>query len=191
MSKIYQNKNFWSYLILIASLVLFAASFVFKSPVLNETSLEYKERELQRGIHLQEGDAAKVLTDTSLIRRLSENKETQADIDLLYNKPYGLYLYKGVESNQPYLHFWNTATIIIPDSILHQIKDEKLQKLANGYYLIKKFAAVNTKDITVYSAILVQSTYYLNSTDYAKETFPLSPDLTSIAVLAKPQRLMQ
>ncbi|HTG56955.1 MAG TPA: hypothetical protein VL943_11840, partial [Niabella sp.] len=181
MNKVYQNKNFWSYLILIASLVLFAGSFVFKSPSLNETSLEYKERELQKGIHKQEDDAAKLLKDTSLVRRLSENKETQADMDLLYNKPYGLYLYKGGQGNQRYLHFWNTATIIIPDSVLYQVKDEQLEKLANGYYLIKKFGAANLKDVAIYSAILVQSTYYLNSTDYAKETFPLSPGLTSIA----------
>lgn len=178
MNKLYQNKNFWSYLILIVSLVLFAGSFVFKSPSLNETTLEYKEKELQRGIHKQEHDAASVLRDTALIRRLSENRETQADVDMLYGKPYGLYIYKGA---QGYLHFWNTATIIIPDSILYQVKDEKLEKLANGYYLIKKIPAANLRDVTVYYVILIQSTYYLNSTDYAKETFPLSPHLTSIA----------
>jgi signal transduction histidine kinase len=185
MNKVYQNKNFWSYLILIASLVLFVGSFIFKAPFLNETSLEYKEKELQKGIHKQERDAIALLKDTALIRRLSENRETQNDIDLLYNKPYGLYLYKGAENSQPYLHFWNTATIIIPDSVLHQIKDEKLEKLANGYYLIKKIPAENIKDVSLYYAILVQSTYYLNSTDYAKETFPIRPDLTSIASVSE------
>lgn len=185
MIKIYRNKNFWSYLILAFSLVLFAGSFVFKSPSLNETSLEYREIELQNGIHKQEKDAAALVKDTALIRRLSDNTETQADMNLLYGKLYGLYVYKGVGRNSSYLHFWNTATVTIPDSVLYNVKDEKLEKLSNGYYLIKRFPAAHLEDVVIYTAVLVQSTYYLNSADYTKEIFPLSPGLTAVAAVSE------
>ncbi len=182
MSKIYQNKNFWSYAILILSFLLFISTFILKPFSLSQTNLHHRVKELENIIHKQEADAAAVLEDTSLIKRLGLAIETVKDLEFLYNKPYCFYVYKKSKETD-YLTFWNTALIIIPDSILREINNEALVKLDNGYYYVKRMPCKYDASLNIFCAILVQSHFY-NENAFFQNTFPLSAHLNKLAEIS-------
>lgn len=179
MNKFKGNNIFWSYFMLFASIALFIASFGFKVFSFNKISVEYRGKELEKGLHFQEQDAAAVVLDAGLISRLATAKETQADLDYLYNKPYFFYIYKKSGSSQ-YLRFWNTAQVIIPDSLLEKGIDEQFVRLDNGYYVIKKLTHPYEYEIKIYCAILIKSQFFVTTT-FFKQSFPLNTGLDKIA----------
>ncbi|GAB3426228.1 sensor histidine kinase [Niabella aquatica] len=182
MSTIRQNKNFWAYTIFIASFILFIGSFFFKSFSFNQTNLDQRIKEFEQIIHKQEADAAAVLNDTALVKRLAQARETVKDLEFLYNKPYCFYVYKKSKSAE-YLTFWNTALIIIPDSTLKEVNNEKLLKLDNGYYYVKRMPYKYDTGINIFCAILIQSHFY-NENAFFQNTFPLSAHLNRLAEIS-------
>ncbi|MCH5598799.1 hypothetical protein [Niabella ginsengisoli] len=179
MSKLFKNKNSWSYFILFCSLALFAGSFAFQSISVNKSSFEQRVKKLEKGIHQLEKDAASVLSDTALMRRLNIAKQTPADLDYLYNKPYYFYVYQKLNNGQ-YLKFWNTAVMIIPDSVLNDVMDEKFVQLSNGYYYIKKNQSKQHPGLNICYAILIKSQFFIPSENF-KESYPLNKGLDGVA----------
>lgn len=179
MSKLYHHKNFWGYLILCTTFLVFISSFVIKPFSLNETILEHRIKELENNIHKQETDADAVVSDTALINRLSNADESESDLEYLYKKPYCFYIY-GNANNTKYLNFWNTSLIIIPDSILRLVNNEKFIKLDNGYYYIKKLPYKHDAGIDIFCAILIQSVF-ANENTFLVRSFPLNKNLDKLA----------
>ena len=139
-------------------------------------------KEFEKIVHKQEEDATAVLKDTSLIKRLGLAKETVRDLEFLYNKPYCFYVYKK-SGNAEYLTFWNTALVIIPDSILRETNNEKFVKLDNGYYYVKRIPYKYDENVNIFCAILIQSHFY-NENAFFKNAFPLSTYLDRLAEIS-------
>ncbi len=177
MSKIYGNKNFGGIAILVCSSVLFIASFILRPLSVNDTSLKHRVRELQKSVQQFEADIETLVRDTALINRLSSSQieESRRDLEFLYQKPYGFFLYKK-SGNSQFLRFWNTALLIVPDSVLKEVNDEKFETLANGYYYIKKINTGNNPRISIYCTVLIQSEFIVAS-DFLKKSFPLNTAL--------------
>lgn len=181
MGKIYRNKNFGGIAVLVCSSILFIATFVLRPISFNDASLAHRVRELERSVQKLEADATLLVKDTALINRLSssEIEETTRDLEFLYAKPYGFFLYKK-SGNSEYLRFWNTALVMIPDSVLAEVNDEKFAKLANGYYYIKKINSSHYPRISIYCTVLIQSEFVVAS-NFFKKSFPLSTALDNKA----------
>ena len=149
---------------------------------MNDVSLEHKVKKFTQALHRQELDALAVVKDTALINKLADANEPLADLNYLYDKPYTFFIYKRTANSQ-YLKFWNSALVIVPDSILLHGQSEKMVELENGYYLIKALKYIQDTTINIYTAILVQSKFPIES-EYFKQSFPLYPGLDKIADLS-------
>ncbi|WP_346239529.1 HAMP domain-containing sensor histidine kinase [Niabella insulamsoli] len=182
MHSVLKNKNFWSYVILVAAIFLFACSFIFQSLSYNRSSFAQQVKSLEKQIHKQQQDVKMVLEDTALISRFNSGRATQADLDFLYKKPYFFYLY-GTAGTTRYLKFWNTAVTIIPDSIINNGKSEEFLRLSNGYYFIKKSGYKNKDGLKVCYAILIKSQFFITSDNF-KESYPLNTGLDDIAEIS-------
>ena len=185
MDKIIGNKNWGGIAILVCSSVFFVASFLLRPLSVNDASLSKRVHELEKAVHRLEADAESLVKDTALINRLSSAgvEETRHDLEHLYQKPYGFFLYKK-SGNSSFLRFWNTALVIVPDSLLAEVKDEKFLMLPNGYYFIKKIANNNNPQINIYSTVLIQSDFVVAS-DFLKKSFPLNTALDNKALISE------
>ncbi len=178
-----RNSIFWAYFMLIASIALFIVSFALKFFPFDKVSVEHRAKELERQLHVQEKDIATVLNDTALLQRLKTGKETQADLELLYDKYYSLYVYRLLDKAQ-YLKFWSSAHTMLPDSLLDNKNDEQFVRLSNGYYLIKRLYNPEVPGINIYCAILIKSQFFVD-TRFFKQSFPLNTKLDKIADISE------
>lgn len=170
MKKIYNHKYFWGYTLLIVSIILLILSFLLKSAAVNKASLSHQTKVLQKKIHQQEKDFAKLLQDTAVIKRIASGNENKNDLAFGYEKPYFFYLYKKINTYE-FLRFWNTGQLILPDSVLHSNAAEHFVQLANGYYYIKKQRVPYLDSVSAYCAILIKSVYFV-TTHQLNETYP-------------------
>ena len=182
MGSIYRHKNFWNYVILSCSLVLFVWSFMFQSMSFDGASLKHKVNELEKGIHQLERDAAALATDTALMVKLVSAHESPADLESIYSKPYGFFIYNNYNGNRN-LRFWNTAFTFVPDSVLTYGKEDQFKLLSNGYYLIKKLKSAGNPRVEIYSTILVKYEISVPSKHFVND-FPLSSGLDELATIS-------
>lgn len=183
MSKFTQNSNFRNYLIFLGSLLLFASSFIFKYFSIDNASFKNRVETLQNNLHKQEKDAGLIAFNTALINKLVDASESTKNLENIYQKPYGFYAYIKT-GNARYLAFWNTALVIVPDSIINNGKQEQFVLLPNGYYFIKKLNYPSNSNIELYCTFLIKSEFFI-TTNYFKESFPLNKTLDNSADISE------
>lgn len=178
-----RHKYPWQYVLLGLAVLMIAYSFVLKNHIINRGSLSNYAAQFEQQINTRINDFKSVLKDTTLVNRLLNATESEADVLYLWNKPYYFYLYKdGARSD--YIRFWNSNQILPPDSILaDDVKDELFAKLSNGYYYIYQQRLAQQPDVTAYCMILIKSEYYI-PTEYLKQTYPFDNSLDKLAELS-------
>lgn len=181
-----RHKYPWQYLLLSIAVIMIAYSFVLKSHIINLGSLSNHAAQFEQQINTRINDFKSVLNDTTLVNRLLNATESEADVMYLWEKPYYFYLYKDV-NNTDYLRFWNTQQILPPDSILtDDVRNEMFAKLANGYYYIYQLRLAQQPDVSAYCMVLIKSEYFI-PTEYLKQSYPFDNSIDRLVDLSLAQ----
>lgn len=166
-----RNLLFFAAVLLLLSLV---SSYYFK--VL--PSVDIQQKQLQRYVREQENDAATLLKDSNLMRRLVVKKESLDEINRIGNKRYGFFLFAETLTDNQDILFWNTQHILPPHDVFNLADGSYFKHLANGYYVVKKtslqFKGMSNK-VVAYVLIPVLNQYYLQ-TDYLLTQFVHNED---------------
>ena len=174
------------YGLLVLAALLFFLSFVFNTYYSNKSVVSREKKLLQHYIREQQKDFQKVLSDSDLIRKLVQKKETLDEFKYVEAKKYGIYLLAESFFGDFDLLFWNDQ-LIVPDDHQNQLDDgEYFQHLTNGYYfVIKKTIALSgmSNKLLAYAMIPVQSKYFIE-TDYLPSEFAYSKNASQRVVIA-------
>jgi signal transduction histidine kinase len=123
--------------LLIAAISLLLLSLVSSFYFRVNPSINYEEKKLEQYIHKQQKDFNLLLKDTSLLRKLVQQRESLDELKSLTKKEYGIFLYVETLSG-PSLFFWNNQSVTPSDNALQLPDGEHFQRLSNGYYLVLK-----------------------------------------------------
>ncbi len=174
MKLLLSNSRVWKFSLLLLAALLFTLSFFFNKLYTNRSSVADEVRMAEKYLHGQQKDFNELLTDTSLLGRLSGNAESLKDLERMTSKKYGVFVYKLTEDGMLSMRFWNNQMILPPPATYHQKELEELMKLPNGYYLVvKRLVTLNSGTVIVYGMIPFRSAYWLE-TDYLPEQFVYS-----------------
>jgi len=175
------------------SLLLFAAGLLLLSVLSSwyfktQPNTAYHQRTIEDYVHRQQADAAGILGNNELMRKLVLRTESIEEFEKLTSKPYGLFLFAETLSENQAMLFWNTQRILPPEADFNLKDGEYFHKLANGYYVIQKqtlrFSGMSN-NVVAYVLIPVFNEYYL-STDYLVKGFVHDADAVnevSISIL--------
>ncbi len=160
------------------NLLIFAAGLLFLSLISAwyfkvQPSANNQQRYLQNYIHDQEEDAAELLKDSQLMRKLVLKSESLQEFRKIESKNYGLFLFAETISETQDLLFWNNQKILPPQVDFSMPDGAYFQHLENGYYVVLKSTLRFTgmsNTIMAYVMIPVLHQYYLE-TDYLVSRF--------------------
>jgi len=158
-------------------LLSFVTAYYFKV----QPSIEFQQKSLQRYVTRLEKDAADLLQDTALMRRLVLQTETLGEFSEVEAKRYGFFLFAETISEGQGLLFWNNQKILPPAADFSLKDGTYFQRLANGYYvLIKKNILLSgmSNRLIAYILIPVYTQYYLE-TEYLPNAFVHDADAAS------------
>ena len=179
MASKFRYRYLWQYVLLVASVLMIAYSFVLKKYIINDSSLANHSAYFEKQIEARVNDFNLTLTDTLFVNRLATATESESDVMKMWSKPYYFFLYKDGDLKD-FLRFWSTSQVMPPDSILDNDKDEEIfAKLSNGYYYIFQKRLPQDSSITAYCMILLKSEYFI-PTDYLKESFPFDKSIDKL-----------
>lgn len=183
MTSAKDNKKYWGYFILATSLLIFFATFSLRFFAPGSNSINSGLKQLEKNLHFQESEANLIIKDTLLLKKLANAAESLNELNTLYEKPYGVFLYKKFFDSS-YLRFWNTDLVQIPDSILKNEKEEQFALLSNGYYLIKRKSYQQDKSLNLYFVFLIKSHFFITDKNFT-ESFPLNSRLDGLVEISK------
>ncbi|MBC7949874.1 MAG: HAMP domain-containing histidine kinase [Chitinophagaceae bacterium] len=185
MKPIYRNNFFWKLGLLIAAVVLFALSYVFYTIYTDNTSLAAEKRYAEKYVHDKEEDFDELLEDSSLVLKLLQDTETEAEFRSVTGRNYGIFLYTVSNAGTLAMNFWNSQLILPPPETYALGDFGMFMDLANGhYYVIKRSAHYGTHTVVAYAMIPVQSDFFLD-TDYLPKHFFFSQTADQRVVLSK------
>jgi len=162
----------------VLSALLFILSFVFNRLYSNHTAVAREAKFAEKYLESRLSDFNNFQKDTSLIYRLINKKETQAELSGLLNKSYQIFIYTKGEFDEPEMRYWNDKIVIPPVEMLNIDDGEYFEKLSNGWYvLIKKTLEGNNLNLKVLTLALipVRSEFFI-TTDYLPQKFIFSDD---------------
>lgn len=138
-----------------------------------QPSVNSQQKLLQKYIQLQEKDAASLLRDTALMRKLVLRAESVEEFKRVERKEYGVFLFAETIYDNQELLFWNNQKILPPAADFSLNDGNYFQQLANGHYVVGKttlrFSGMSN-NIIAYILIPVLSQYYVE-TDYLEKSF--------------------
>jgi two-component system nitrogen regulation sensor histidine kinase NtrY len=173
VKKFFDNMFFRKYGLLILSVILFAASFIFNTFYFKSTSLTREAKLLEKYLHVRQLDFENLVSDTVVINQLVNRQELQQTFVQLAEKDYGIFLYTSGIFGTVSLKFWNQQMALPPPEI-HGYKDgEYFLKLPNGYYLAIKQTlpgSGKTNSVVACALILIRSDFFVETT-YLPEQF--------------------
>jgi len=173
-----QLKNiFWSkFSFLVLAALFFTLSFVFNKLYSSRTSVTREAGLAETFIRNQQKDFTDLLTDTALIRRLLNKKESLSELTNLSARNYGIFLYSVNEFYDVTMKFWSDQLIVPPPEMLSAEDGEYFTQLSNGYYyIIKKSLGSdgNSAGTLALAMIPVWSEFFIE-TDYLPQKFTYS-----------------
>lgn len=179
MARVLLHKYLWQLLLLVISILMIAYTFVLKKYVIAGSSLTNHATQFEEEIKKRVNDFNDhLLTDTTLINRLVNTRESEAQMLKMWGKPYYFFLYKYGKNNN-FLRFWNTAQILPPANVLNDEREEFFSKLSNGYYYILQKKLPADESITAFCMILIKSEYFI-PTEYLKQSFPFDNNIDNL-----------
>lgn len=141
-------------------------------------SVEYQQKQLQRYVNRQQEDAAGLLGDTVLLRKLVLQTETPDEFARIEGKDFDFFLFAETLSDNQDLLFWNNQKILPPAKDFALRDGEYFQHLVNGYYIVQKkalqFSGMSNK-VVAFVMIPILDEYYLQ-TSYLETRFAHDKD---------------
>ncbi len=136
-----------------------------------ESSLSIVHKKVNASVNRSEADFAKLVKDTSLLRKISAKQYDQKLITTLTQKKYFLFFYEEEESGERNLLLWNTQKVLPTASMLYLKGRSGFSLLQNGYYVWNNFEWNRLK---VLALIPVKWNYFVTN-DYLRNDFFSSP----------------
>ena len=118
-------------------------------------------------MHQQEHAFDKLLTDTSVINKIADNRYDESLLDQLRNKKYFFYRYFVNDIGLSHLIFWNTQTVLPSPAVIESPDSTGFIKLSNGYYVWRKSITHNSISI----ALIPIKWNYIITNEYLENTF--------------------
>ena len=112
----------------------------------------------------REKDFLKVVSDTALIRQMSDRQLSDEQIQDLVSKHYGILVYEPRNFDGTWaLQFWNNQYMVANDQILQMVDTNDFKRLENGYYeVVKRTVFLPQKgSLIVLGMIPVRWEYYI------------------------------
>lgn len=187
MKRKFVNTFFREYGLLLLSVILFTLSLVFNTIYSNTTSVRKETRLLEKYLHRQQNDFSDFLTNTSLLRKLVDKKESLSEFDKLTKKTYGIFIISENVYGEPDTRFWNTQEILPPADAFGMADGEYPEHLENGYYLtIKKTITPEgmPSPVRVFAMIPIESDFFIE-TDYLPQRFAYSRTAAKRIMISK------
>jgi len=153
------------YSLLALAVIAFVLSFVFNAYYTRYSSVNHEKKNLTSYIQRQELDFSQFIKDSSLLRKLVQNKESLSDFKSIQNKEYGVFVLAESVFGPQQLLFWSSQNVVPPVSSYNLSDGEYFYPLlANGYYVIikKHFSLTGmSNQLWAYAMIPVKSRYYI------------------------------
>ncbi len=153
----------YGYLLLTAAW-LFTFSYLFQFYWSYTSAPEQVSERIAEEIHSREKDFESLFTNTALLSRLAEHRNSESDFEQMRQKDYFIFL--ATESDgQPQIQFWNTQTILPDPELWNQTNPVSLQKLINGYYVVRmqSFQLNSGKPARLIALIPVKWDYFITT----------------------------
>ncbi len=164
------------YSLLLLSVVLFVASFLFSRMYTNRSSIVREVKAAEKYIASQEKQFERFTEDTALIRQLVYRKESLTEFKELARRSYGTFVYTANDFGNVYMKFWSDQLAVPPPEIFAAEDGDYFDTLANGQYvMVKKTITVPgvTDKVIVIALIPVRAQYFIE-TDYLPSQFSYS-----------------
>ena len=159
---------------LLAAIFLFILSFVFNTLYTNRSSVAEEVKHAESYLHQKQKNFNAFLADTSLIKELIDNEESNSEFNSVVNRQYGIFLYTVGRSGTLTMNFWSNQLVLPPSQTFWLGDMEEFMHLPNGYYLvIKRSMAIAANTVVAYAMIPVRSDFFLE-TEYLPQKFVYS-----------------
>ncbi|HSF45444.1 MAG TPA: hypothetical protein VLA58_05515, partial [Chitinophagaceae bacterium] len=177
-------KTFWKDIIyrnayfLIGAAWLFTLSFIFSNYWSYTSSPKGVRKNLESYLEKNEKDFLEVISDTSLLLRLVNSKESEVQVRELTYKDYGIFIYNLDEFGPIELRFWNTQESLPTDEMLARSDGEYFVDLPNGQYELirRKLLLRGDQNILAFALIPIRRDFYLQN-DYLQNGFVNHPNV--------------
>lgn len=163
--------------LLIISAWLFTLSFVFGNYLSFNQTPQGVRRILERHIERSEKDFAGLLDDTARIGRFLRDADTEADVQSLTGRNYGVFIYDVKPDGSRDLVSWNTQQSVPDERLTSMSPGADLIKLPNGHFdCIRRDIIVGGRRAFVCALIPVRWDYFIEN-DYLRKGFVEAPDV--------------
>ncbi|MFT3947357.1 MAG: HAMP domain-containing sensor histidine kinase [Agriterribacter sp.] len=170
-------KKFWGDLfynngyLLIGAAWLFTLSFIFSNYWSYTSSPKGVKKSMEKYVWQNEEDFDNLLRDSSLIRKLAYNEETEEDVMRLKDKAYTFFLYNQIDTANYELLFWNTQSVLPDETLLMNDSTSYIKLLTNGQYqVLRKRLNPGNKSLLALYLLPIRSQYVLES-EYLRNGF--------------------
>ncbi|MEO5681353.1 MAG: ATP-binding protein [Chitinophagaceae bacterium] len=152
---------------------LFTIAFIIDNYWYSSSSAKYLRKNIEADMQQQEKDFDALLTDTSLLGRLVEQRYSADELyALTEKKTYCIFLYSDEDTASRDLKFWNTQ-LILPGASLFadSAAINELVKLSNGQYecIRRKVTISNNRKLLALALLPVHREYYLEFPNLKRE----------------------
>lgn len=170
-------KKFWrdifynnGYLV-IGAAWLFTISFIFSNYWSYTSSPGGVTKSLEKYIWRNERSFDLLLKDTTLLGKILERRETEAEVQHVLEQEYKIFLYDEVTPGNFNLLFWNTQSVLPDHSLLQKEQTQYIASLSNGQYeVIRKTFGYRGNNFIALYLLPIRKQYVLES-EYLKNGF--------------------
>lgn len=160
-------------MLLAAGLLLFGASFIFRTLYSNKNQVAREVSLAEKYIRDQQADFAAFLSDAALVERIASRTETYPELLKFTEKSYGIFLYSTNPFGEVKMLRWGDQLAVPPPEMMNAADGEYFIKLANGwYYIIKKTINGAGADLA-FAMVPVWSEFFIE-TEYLPQQFAYS-----------------
>jgi signal transduction histidine kinase len=155
---------------ILAAAWLFTIAFIINNYWANFNSIGYLRDSIEKGIRKKEADFNELIQDTALLRKLSNDRFNNEELEEIVNKPYGVFLYNADTYGQIAFKFWNTQTAEPTTEMLNGDSLNGYVRLPSGYYeYITRQVNLNNKNkVVVIGLIPVYRQFFIQSSSLKK-----------------------
>ncbi|MBL7742493.1 MAG: GHKL domain-containing protein [Chitinophagaceae bacterium] len=185
MKPLIKNSFLWKLGLLVTAIVLFALSYIFNTIYTDRSSVVAEKDLAEKYLQTRQKDFNEFLSDTALLVKLIENRESKDEFESVTERKYGIYLYTVNNMGTVSMNFWSSHLILPPSDSYSQGDFESYLRLANGgYFVIKKFLQAGGHLVMAYAMIPVQSVFFL-TTEYLPEHLFFSKTADQRVIITK------
>ena len=163
-----------SYLPVIAA-CLFTLSFIIDNYWSGNSSVTSVQKNIQSYVQQQEKDFDKLMADTEVVNKITDNKYDEAFLLNLTEKKYFIYHYLVDGGGVQQLVFWNTQAVLPSETLLSAQGNSGFIQLLNGFYVWRRVNRATSISI----ALIPVKWQYIVTNEYLQNSFATGNEIAS------------